>query len=254
VKQLGYTVQKLGQLAGVSTRTLRYYDQIGLLEPSRVNSNGYRIYGQSEVNRLQQILFYKELGVSLDTIKEILSSSTFDAEAALREHRLKLIEKRQQIETLICNVEKTIAESEGRITMSNKEKFEGFKQNLLAENEKKYGKEIREKYGKDTVEQSNAKLKNLSEEDYQKVTTLEQQIRDVLSQAFTSGDPAGPLAQQAAELHKQWLCYFWPTYSKEAHAGLAQMYVDDERFTAYYDKDQPGTAEFLRDAIAIYTK
>ncbi|MGI8386247.1 MerR family transcriptional regulator [Robertmurraya sp. P23] len=249
-----YTVQKLGQLAGVSTRTLRYYDQIGLLQPSRVNSNGYRIYGQSEVNRLQQILFYKELGVSLDTIKEILSSPTFDAEVALREHRLKLIEKRQQIETLICNVEKTIAESEGRITMSNKEKFEGFKQNLLVENEKTYGKEIREKYGNETVEQSNAKLMNLSEEDYQKVTAIEQQVKDVLAQAFTSGDPAGPLAQQAAELHKQWLCYFWPTYSKEAHAGLAQMYVDDERFTAYYDKDQPGTAEFLRDAIAIYTK
>ncbi|MGG7620381.1 MerR family transcriptional regulator [Robertmurraya sp. GLU-23] len=249
-----YTVQKLGQLAGVSTRTLRYYDQIGLLQPCRVNSNGYRIYGQSEVNRLQQILFYKELGVSLDTIKEILSSSTFDGEAALREHRLKLIEKRQQIETLICNVEKTIAASEGRITMTNKEKFEGFKQNLLAENEKKYGKEIRDKYGKETVEQSNAKLMNLSEEDYQKVTALEQHIRDVLSQALTSGDPSGPLAQQAAELHKEWLCYFWPKYSKEAHAGLAQMYVDDERFTAYYDKEQPGTAEFLRDAIAIYTK
>lgn len=249
-----YTVQKLGQLAGVSTRTLRYYDQIGLLQPCRVNSNGYRIYGQSEVNRLQQILFYKELGVSLDTIKEILSSSTFDGEAALREHRLKLIEKRQKIETLICNVEKTIAASEGRITMTNKEKFEGFKHNLLAENEKKYGKEIRDKYGKETVEQSNSKLMNLSEEDYQKVTALEQQIRDVLAQAFTSGDPAGPLAQQAAELHKEWLCYFWPKYSKEAHAGLAQMYVDDERFTAYYDKEQPGTAEFLRDAIAIYTK
>lgn len=249
-----YTVQKLGQLAGVSTRTLRYYDQIGLLQPSRVNSNGYRIYGQSEVNRLQQILFYKELGVNLDTIKEILSSSTFDEVAALREHRLKLIEKRQQIETLIGNVEKTIAESEGRKTMLNKEKFEGFKQNLLAENEKKYGKEIREKYGKQTVEKSNAKLMNLSEEDYQKVTALEKQIRDVLAQAFTTGNPAGVLAQQAAELHKEWLCYFWPTYSKEAHAGLAQMYVDDERFTAYYDKDQPGTAEFLRDTIAIYTK
>lgn len=249
-----YTVQKLGQLAGVSTRTLRYYDQIGLLQPSRVKSNGYRIYGQSEVNRLQQILFYKELGVSLDMIKEILSSSTFNAEAALRKHRLQLIEKRQQIETLICNVEKTIAESEGRMTMSNKEKFEGFKQNLLSENEKKYGKEIREKYGKETVEQSNAKLMNLSEEDYQKVTALEKQIRDVLAKAFTSGDPADPLAQQAADLHKEWLCYFWPSYSKEAHAGLAQMYVDDERFTAYYDKDQPGTAEFLRDAIAIYTK
>lgn len=249
-----YTVQKLGQLAGVSTRTLRYYDKIGLLQPSRINSNGYRIYGQPEVKRLQQILFYKELGVSLDTIKEILSSPTFLEEKALREHRKKLIEKRNQIEQLIINVEKTIAESEGRIFMSNKERFEGFKQNLVTENEKKYGKEIREKYGKDTVEQSNAKLMNLSEEDYQKVTVLEQQIKDVLAEAFSTGDPAGPLAQQAADLHKQWICYFWPTYSKEAHAGLAQMYVDDERFTAYYDKEQPGTAEFLRDAITIYTK
>lgn len=249
-----YTVQKLGQLAGVSTRTLRYYDQIGLLQPSRINSNGYRIYGQPEVNRLQQILFYKELGVSLDTIKEILSSPTFDAETALREHRIKLIEKRKQIEQLISNVEKTIAESEGRITMANKEKFEGFKNDLIAENEKKYGKEIREKYGNETVEQSNAKLMNLSEEDYQKVTALGEKIKDVLAKALTTGDPAGPLAQEAAELHKQWICYFWPTYSKEAHAGLAQMYVDDERFSAYYDKEQPGTAEFLRDAIAIYTK
>jgi DNA-binding transcriptional MerR regulator len=249
-----YTVQKLGQLAGVSTRTLRYYDQIGLLQPSRINSNGYRIYGQTEVNRLQQILFYKELGVSLDTIKKLLSSPTFHAETALREHRKKLIEKRKQIEQLIANVEKTIAESEGRTTMSNKEKFEGFKQNLISENEKKYGTEIREKYGKETVEQSNAKLMNLSEEDYQKVTALGQQIKDVLAEAFETGDPAGPLAQQAADLHKQWICFFWPTYSKEAHAGLAQMYVDDERFTAYYDKEQPGTAEFLRDAIAIYTK
>ena len=74
-----------------------------------------------------------------------------------------------------------------------------------------------------------------------------------MAEAFKTGDPAGELAQKAADLHKQWLTYYWKEYSKEAHAGLAQMYVDDERFTAYYDKEQPGTAEFLRDAIHIYT-
>lgn len=248
-----YTVQKLGQLAGVSTRTLRYYDEIGILKPARINSSGYRIYGQAEVNTLQQILFYRELGVGLDSIKEIVTAPTFDGAKALREHREKLLEKREQLDLLIANVDKTIALTEGRITMSNKEKFEGFKKKMIEDNEKKYGKEIREKYGKETVEASNAKVMNMTQEQYEEVTALAEQIHTTLAEALKTGDPAGELAQKAADLHKQWLTYYWKEYSKEAHAGLAQMYVDDERFTAYYDKEQPGTAEFLRDAIHIYT-
>ncbi len=248
-----YTVQKLGRLAGISTRTLRYYDEIGILKPARINSSGYRIYGQAEVDRLQQILFYRELGVSLDAIKQMITSPSFDGAAALKEHREKLLKKREQLDLLIVNVEKTIALTEGRITMSNKEKFEGFKKKMVEDNERKYGKEIREKYGSETVEKSNAKLMNMTEEEYKKVTGLEQDVRDTLARAFATGDPAGELAQKAADLHKQWLTFYWTEYSKEAHAGLAQMYVDDERFKAYYDKEQPGTAEFLRDAIRIYT-
>ncbi|MFT4415567.1 MerR family transcriptional regulator [Fredinandcohnia humi] len=248
-----YTVQRLGKLAGVSPRTLRYYDEIGILKPARINSSGYRIYGQAEVDRLQQILFYRELGVSLDGIKEIVTSPTFDGASALRDHRQKLLEKREQLNQLIANVEKTIALKEGRITMSNKEKFEGFKKKLIDDNEKKYGKEIREKYGDDTVNKSNEKLMNMSLEDHEAVTKLSEQVIETLAKAFKTGDPGSVLAQQAAELHKQWITYYWPTYTKEAHAGVAQMYVDDERFTAYYDKNQPGTAEFLRDAILIYT-
>jgi DNA-binding transcriptional MerR regulator len=248
-----YTVQKLGSLAGVSTRTLRYYDEIGILKPARINSSGYRIYGQAEVNRLQQILFYRELGISLDSIKEIVTSPSFDGAAALREHREKLLEKKEQLEILIANVDKTIAVTEGRKKMSNKEKFEGFKKKMIDENEKKYGKEIREKYGNDTVNESNAKLQNMSQEQYDEVTKLAEQVTLTLAEAYKTGDPAGELAQKAADLHKHWLCYYWKEYSMEAHAGLAQMYVDDERFTAYYDKEQPGTAEFLRDAIHIYT-
>jgi DNA-binding transcriptional MerR regulator len=248
-----YTVQKLGKMAGISTRTLRYYDEIGILKPARINSSGYRIYGQQEVDRLQQILFYRELGVSLEDIKLMVTSPEFDGANALREHREKLLEKREQLDLLIANVEKTIAKTEGRIVMSDKEKFEGFKQKLIDENEKKYGEEIRGKYGKDAVEKSNNRVKNMTQEEYDAVTRLgEEQLR-TLAEAFKTGDPSGELAQKAAELHKQWLTFYWDSYSKEAHAGLAQMYVDDERFRAYYDKEQPGTAEFLRDAILIYT-
>jgi DNA-binding transcriptional MerR regulator len=248
-----YTVQKLGSLAGISTRTLRYYDEIGILTPARISSSGYRIYGQKEVDRLQQILFYRELGVGLDSIKDIVSAPSFNGANALMEHREKLLEKREQLDLLIANVDKTIALTEGRIKMSNKEKFEGFKQKMVDENEKKYGKEIREKYGKDTVEKSNARVMNMTQEQHDEVTALSNQLTETLAQAFATGDPAGELAQKAADLHKKWLTYFWNEYSKEAHAGLAQMYVDDARFTAHYDEKQPGTAAFLRDAILIYT-
>ncbi|MEN6459931.1 MAG: MerR family transcriptional regulator [Syntrophomonas sp.] len=248
-----YTVQKLSQMAGISTRTLRYYDEIGILKPARINSSGYRIYGQKEVDRLQQILFYRELGVSLERIKDIITASTFDGIKALKEHREQLLEKRQQLDLLITNVDKTIAVSEGRTIMSDKEKFEGFKQKLVDDNEKKYGQEVREKYGDKAVNNSNNKLKNMTQEEYDKINELRNEIDETLHAAFQTGDPAGQLAQKAADLHRQWLSFYWDGYTKEAHAGLAQMYVDDERFKAYYDKKQPGTAEFLRDAVLIYT-
>lgn len=248
-----YTIQKLSQIAGVSTRTLRYYDEIGILKPARINSSGYRIYGKSEVDKLQLILFYKELGVELDTIKNILSSPSFDRTKALKSHREKLLEKREQLDLLIENVNKTISETEGGIIMKDKEKFEGFKQKLIADNEKKYGKEIREKYGNDVVEKSNNKVKNMTQEQYDEITRLGEDVLKTLHEAFKTGDPAGELAQKTADLHRKWLSFYWDSYTKEAHAGVSQMYVDDERFTAYYDKEQPGCAEFLRDAVFIYT-
>lgn len=248
-----YTVQKLARMAGVSPRTLRYYDEISMLKPARINSSGYRIYGQAEVDRLQQILFYRELGVSLERIKDIVTSPSFNGAQALKEHREKLLEKREQLDVLISNVEKTIAQSEGRIMMMDQEKFAGFKQKLVDDNEAKYGKEIREKYGAETVNKSNQKVKGMSQEQFAEVTKLGTEVIETLQAAFKTGDPAGELAQKAADLHRQWLCFYWDSYTKEAHAGVAQMYVDDPRFTAYYDEQQPGTAKFLRDAVHIYT-
>lgn len=248
-----YTIQHLSRLAGVSSRSLRYYDEIGLLVPARVSANGYRIYRQKEVDLLQQILFYKELGVDLVTIKQIIHAPNFDAMQALKEHHAQLLQKRNELNQLLVNVEKTITSHIGGVTMSNKEKFEGFKREMIEKNEQQFGSEIREKYGNQTIDASNARLMGLSEQDFQHVTALEQRLKSLLARAFATGDASHELAQQAAELHKQWISYFWPTYSEEAHASLAQMYVDDERFTAHYDKEQPGTAKFLRDSIWIFT-
>jgi DNA-binding transcriptional MerR regulator len=247
-----YTINKLGQMAGISTRTLRYYDEIGILNPARINSSGYRIYGQAEVDKLQHILFYRELGVNLESIKGIVTASSFNGTKVLTEHREQLLEKREQLDLLIANVEKTIALSEGGIIMSDQEKFVGFKQKLVEDNDKKYGKEIREKYGDDTVNKSNQKMQDMTPEQYEEVTRLANEVAETLQAAFKTGDPASELAQQAADLHRQWLSYYWDSYSREAHIGLAQMYVNDARFTAYYDEEQPGTAAFLRDAILIY--
>lgn len=248
-----YTIQKLGKMAGISTRTLRYYDEIGILKPARINSSGYRIYGQKEIDLLQQILFYRALEVDLATIKSIITSPGYDRIRALGEHREKLLEKREQLDRLLANLDKTIASAEGRMTMSNQEKFEGFKKKLVEDNEKKYGAEIRAKYGDETVDNSNKKVLNMTREEYEHAERLAEEIQETLAAAFETGDPSGELAQKAVDLHRRWLCLYWEEYTKEAHAGLGNMYAADERFKAYYDAKQPGTAEFLRDAILFYT-
>jgi len=248
-----YTVDKLAKLAGISSRTIRYYDEIGLLKPARINSSGYRIYGENEVNTLQQILFYRELGVDLHTIKQIINSPGFDHRKALLNHYQNLLKKKQQLELLISNVEKTMAAAEGRIIMADKEKFIGFKQRLIEENETHYGKEIREKYGEEAVDRSNQRLMNMKEEEWARLEEINNELKKTLQMAVKEGNPAGELAQKACELHKKWLMFFWSDYSREAHLDLAQMYVEDERFAAYYEAIEPGSAVFLRDALRIYT-
>ena len=249
-----YTIKKLGQLAGVSARTLRYYDEIGILLPARINSAGYRIYGQAEVDRLQDILFYRELGVCLDDIKNILDAPGYNRLAALQKHQEKLVDKKKQLDLLIANVEKTIDYLQGRtFNMSDSGKFIGFKKNLINKNELKYGGEIRAKYGDQTVDKANQKILLMKEEQYGEMEKLRQEVNDTLKMAMATGDPAGELGQKTADLHRRWLSFTWAGYPKEAHAGLAQMYVDDERFAAYYDQVGAGAAIFLRDAIFIYT-
>lgn len=247
-----YTVNQLAKLAGVSARTLRYYDQIGLLKPARVTEAGYRIYGPREVDRLQQILFYHELGVRLDMIREILSDPAYDEVKALREHYRLLVQKRAHLDKLIATLAKTLRHREDGKPMRDEEKFQGFKEKLIRENEERYGAEAREKYGDDTVDASNAKLMGLTQEEFDAMTALSEEVMVLLKEAHATGDPSSALAKKLVEKHKEWLTFMWPSYSEEAHAGLAEMYVADERFSAYYDQAVEGGTEFLRDAILIY--
>lgn len=253
VLQVEYTIQKLARMAGVSTRTLRYYDEFGLLKPARMNSSGYRIYGSREVDLLQQILFYRELGLDLDSIRTLVHSPSFDAKAALEQHRALLIARRRQLDELIANVEKTLAAAEGSIAMKDSEKFAGFKERALDENERNYGDEVRARYGNEAYEASKQQWMGMTEEQYAELRQVEEDMFVALEAGMAEGDAAGAEAQKAAGLHRRWLAFHWGSYSPEAHAGVARMYVDDERFQAYYDKRKPGMAAFLRDAVLVYT-
>lgn len=250
-----YTVLKLSKLAGISTRTLRYYDEIGLLRPMKVTGAGYRVYGEKEVDLLQQILYFRELDVGLTDIKAMLAAPSFDRLTALNSHLEDLQTRRGRLNRLIENVEKTILHEKGKIAMSDKEKFEAFKKDLVRENEEKYGAEVRQKYGDKQVDESNARMMNLSKEQYGAMQKMSAEILAGLEAAVEKKlDPAGEEGQRLAKLHREWLSFTWNHYSKEAHRGLAQMYVDDERFTAYYDTRVKGCAAFLRDAVQAFVE
>lgn len=246
---MDHPIGELAQYAGISKRTLRYYDEIDLLKPTKSTSSGYRLYGDEQVNRLQQILFYRELDFNLETIKTILDDPQFDRIQALEEHMQNLLEKQRHIGALLQTVKNSLQEARGEKFMSNEEKFEGFKKELIEKNEQAYGKEARKTYGDEEVDASQRKLMRMSEESFAEFDQLDKKILEKLEKAEKTKDPGSELAQEVARLHKSWLLYTWPSYTKEAHAKLAQMYVDDPRFGEHYQ----GRAEFLRDAIQIFT-
>lgn len=248
-------IKELSKLSGVSERTLRYYDEIGLLSPARVHTNGYREYDDENLNLLQQILFYRELGFHLTEIKEMVHAKDYDMKQALREQHKLLQQKRDYLDGLIATVDQTINAMEEGIKMTNEQKFDVFKQQMIDENERQYGKEIREQHGEQSVMASYGKLKEMTEEQFGAATQLEQMLFERLQEAMEIGDATNDLALEVAELHKRWLSFYWPKYTKAAHSGLAHMYVVDERFTKYYDtRVGAGATQFLHDSIQQFTQ
>jgi len=250
-----YGIRELADMAGVSARTLRWYDSVGLLKPCRVGENGYRYYSSAEVDRLQYILFYREMGMELRRIKEILDAPGFDRLSALRGQLDALVSERERLDVVIEMIQKTIRTEERNETMKDHEKFEAFKRDKVAQNEAKYGAEARGKYGNEAVDASNRKMMNMNAETYARWESLDQEILSRLEVAVNSGlDPMGEEGKHIAGLHKQWLCCTWEKYTAQAHRGVAQMYVLDERFTRYYDRNISGCAQFLRDAVVAHVK
>lgn len=250
-----YSIQELSRLSGVTTRTLRWYDQIGLLKPSRVAESGYRYYGRAEVDRLQDILYYRALGVELARIKECLDDPSFDRLAALRNHLTALEAEQERLEQLIRSVKDTIGAEERNEIMSDEQKFEAFKQRAIAHNEKVYGAETRAKYGDREVDEANAAVMNLSRKQYQEWTDLGRGIQERLEVAVQAGlSPESEAGKELCALHRQWLTITGNQYDPARHRGIVELYVADERFTAYYDKQVPGCARFLRDAVTHWVK
>ena len=250
-----YTIKKLAEMTGITTRTLRYYDDINLLKPSEVNENNYRIYDEKNVNKLQQILFYRSLNFPLQEIKKIMDDPNFSRIDALKQQQQLLLQEQEKINTLLTNIDLTIKDYQGEIEMTDTEKFKAFKKTKISENEAKYGMEIRQKYGSKTIEQSNQKFSKLSEVEFQQMQSVEKTLIDDLVALKQHLDLDSQLAQKIYQEHKQWLEYTWPSYTKKAHRGLVDMYISDARFGDYYDKkaNMP-VVQLLHDVIYEYTK
>ena len=233
-----YSIKELAKLAGISTRTLRYYDEIGLLKPAYINDAGYRFYSSDEVALLQQILFYRERGLDLKTIGKIIHDSDFDMLSAMEDHLLELENEKARTEVLIETVKKTIEHMKGEREMTDMEKFQAFRE------------EAAEKYGEEEVNASYEKMSGLTGAELQKWKDLEAEILSRLEQAVKSGIGADSEEGKAiADLHRQWLRVPLKQYTPEMHRGIAAMYICDERFTKYYDRNISGCAQLLKDAV-----
>ena len=244
-----YSIQELAQLAGVSSRTLRYYDQIDLL-PAERGDNGYREYSSAAVDRLQLIRYFQEFGFSLTQIQDLLIQSSTAQTAALMQQRGHLQNQRDHLTALLNTLDRTLAARNGGPHMTDTEKFAAFKQQQLTDNDRQFGAEARHRYGQETVDASQHQFANLSAADYQAMQATEQALFTQLKTVVTTQDLTSPAAQAVYTLHRQWLCFTWNNYSAEAHRGLAQLYRDDPRFANYYN-ERVGVANAATTLVAV---
>ena len=241
-----YTVKQLSRLAGVSVRTLHYYDEISILKPSEIGSNGYRIYHDEALINLQQILFYRELGLSLDEIRRIMENPEFDVRSALICHREALKDRIVRIEGLIQTVDDTLLHLKGKKEMTNKQLFSAFSE----EEQDKKALEAEIIYDPETVKASNRLWKSYSSE-------KKAQILDEGNQVYADLLAAMPLGAGSAEVQtcvEHWrkhMDYFW-TPSLSQLVGLAETYNNQPDFKANFDKIDPRLAGFMLEAVKIY--
>ncbi len=243
-----FTVKQISKMAGITPRTLHYYDEIGLLKPSQVGDNGYRYYGEEALLRLQQILLYRELDISLEKIKQITGRRDFDVLSALEKHRAELGKRIDHMQRLITTVDRTIDHLKGKTEMSKVQLFEGFSDDQQAE----YEKEIAEKYDPATVQASIKLWKSYTTAEKQRIGEEGNAVYADLLKAMPKG-AASPEAQAGVERWRRHMEYFWVP-NDEQLLGLTDLYNEDPRFKANFDKIDPNLAEFMREAVKVYVE
>lgn len=240
-------INEAAKLTGVTVRTLQYYDEIGLLRPSKIVETGYRLYEKDDLSVLQQILFFKELDFPLSEIKEIITNPAFDRMEALAKQKELLIKKRDRIDGLIKLVDNTI---EGGNNMSFKE----FDAEEIETMKKKYEKEVKERWGStEAYAESEKKTGSYNKKQWQQIN---EESREIFK-AFADNRDKAPESQEVQVLVSRWQNYITENFYKctnEILRGLGVMYLADERFKKNIDKSGKGTAELMSKAIAIYCK
>lgn len=243
-----FTVKQLSTLAGVTPRTLHHYDQIGLLKPSRVGDNGYRYYGEESLLKLQQILIYRELGLPLEDIKEIMGRRDFEILPALESHKLELKKQIARLEKLISTVDNTILHLKGQKKMDSRQLFSGFSE----EEQEKYAAEAEKIYDPETVRASNKKWKGYTKEQQKAILEESRQIYIDMIEAIPDG-PSSAKAQAVVGRWRKHMDYIW-TPCLDQLVQLAEGYNSDPRFKANFDAMDPRLAEFMREAVIVYVK
>lgn len=244
---MSWTVGELARLAGVTVRTLHHYDRIGLVQPSERTSAGYRSYDAPDLERLHQVLVYRELGFPLDEVATLLDDPDADPVAHLRRQHRLLRERLERTSALVAAVEKEMEARQMAIPLTPEERFEVFGDQDPAQ----YGAEVEERWGdSEFLAESRRRTARYGKEDWLRINAEAADVEQRLAAALRDGVPADSApAMDLAEEHRQHISRWFYGCSPEMHVALGQMYVEDARFTAHYDDIAPGLARYVHDAV-----
>jgi MerR family transcriptional regulator, thiopeptide resistance regulator len=246
IETAGYTIGKVAEFSGVTIRTLHHYDEVGLLSPGGRSAAGYRIYEDSDLERLQRILFYRELGFTLDDISTIVDDPQTDALGHLRRQRRLLTGRIDRLRSMVDAIDYEMEARTMNIKLTPEERLEVFGEFRPED----YAEEAEQRWGEtDSYKESQRRVSKYKKEDWQRLKAEEEGVRERLAAAFEAGlAPDSEEAMAAAEAHRQHISRWFYECSYEIHRGLTEMYVSDERFRSNYDTQVPGLAAFIKDA------
>ncbi len=245
--RMSHTVGAVARMAGVTVRTLHHYDQIGLLAPSGRSAAGYRRYGDADLEQLQRILFYRELGFGLDQIRHVMTDGSADATAHLRRQHALLVDRIGRLQRMAGAVEKAMEAHTLGISLTPEERFEVFGDF----NPDDHAAEVEERWGEtEAYRESKRRSARYTKADWERIKADGQAVVERFVAAMNGGLAAdSPEAMDAAEAHRQQISDAFYDCTYEIHVGLAEMYVADPRFTATYEKIAPGLAAYVSEAI-----